>query len=117
VSFPCHFLVRASAPDGAPLIIDPFDGRVLPPEDLQALWEEVTGQPGAVDERALLPACRRQILARMLNNLRAIYEVRGDGPRLCQVLARLAVVNPCPETQSRLERAQLSPPPPRISIN
>ena len=59
------------------------------------MWEEVTGQPGPYGEaleQALMPACRRQIVARMLNNLRCIYEVRGEAQRLCQVLARLAVV-------------------------
>jgi regulator of sirC expression with transglutaminase-like and TPR domain len=119
VSFPGHFLVRAISETGAPLFIDPFEGRVLAREEMQAMWEQMTGQPGPPpgDEQALAPASRRQIIARMLNNLRCIYEVRGDGPRLCQVLARLAVVMPSEDVERRLERAKLAPPGPRISIN
>ena len=117
VSFPCHFLVRMVADDRAPVFIDPFDGRILSREEIQAMWEQITGQPGVVDEQALAPASSRQIIARILNNLRFIYEVRGDGRRLCQVLARLAVVTPSEEAEQRLERARIAPPSPRISIN
>jgi hypothetical protein len=53
----------------------------------------------------------------MLNNLRCIYEVRGEAQRLCQVLARLAVVTPSEEVEKRLEGARATPPSPRISIN
>jgi regulator of sirC expression with transglutaminase-like and TPR domain len=118
VSFPCHFLVRAVPENGVPLFIDPFDGRILPREEIQAMWEELTGDPSSiVDEQALAPASSRQIIARILANLRNIYEVRGDGRRLCQVLARMAVVTPSEEVDDRLERARLTPPAPRISIN
>jgi regulator of sirC expression with transglutaminase-like and TPR domain len=120
VSFPGHFLVRAVAENGSRIFIDPFEGRVLSREEIHAMWEEVTGQPGPYGEaleQALTPSCRRQIIARMLNNLRCIYEVRGEGQRLCQVLARLAVVNPSDEVEKRLEGARATPPSPRISIN
>jgi regulator of sirC expression with transglutaminase-like and TPR domain len=117
VAFPGHFLVRAPSETTAPIYIDPFDGRVLSPDDLRVMWEQGTGDPGGIDPAALEPACKRQILARMLNNLRAIYEVHGDGRRLCQVLARIAVVTPSEDAEQRLERARLAPPAPRISIN
>ena len=117
VSFPGHFLVRAVGENGASIFVDPFEGRVLSREELSTMWEQVTGQPGPPDDQALAPASRRQIIARMLNHLRCIYEVRGDGRRLCQVLARLAVVTPSEEMERRLERAKVAPPGPRISIN
>jgi regulator of sirC expression with transglutaminase-like and TPR domain len=117
VSFPGHFLARTAGDDGHPVFIDPFDGRILSGGDLHGLWEQVTGNPGPIDQTFLQPATRCQILARMLNNLRAIYEVRGDGRRLCQVLARLAILNPCEDAQRRLESAQAAPPLPRITIN
>jgi len=41
----------------------------------------------------------------MLNNLRAIYEVRGDRLRLQRVLERMSVVSPSEEVRSRLESA------------
>jgi regulator of sirC expression with transglutaminase-like and TPR domain len=117
VSFPGRFLVRATLETGAFMYIDPFEGRVLSSEDLQGLWEQATGQPSTIDERALQPARRRQILARMLNNLRCIYEVLGDGKRLCAVLSRMVIVSPSEDTEQRLESARATPPQPRISIN
>jgi regulator of sirC expression with transglutaminase-like and TPR domain len=118
LSFPGHFLVRTTRPDGEAVFIDPFDGRPLEPAQLHALYESATGDPGEIDERFLEPARRRQIIARMLNNLRAIYEVRGDRLRLQHVLERMTVVSPSEEVRSRLDllvsSAECSP---RVSIN
>jgi regulator of sirC expression with transglutaminase-like and TPR domain len=118
LSFPGHFLVRTRRANGDPVFIDPFDGRPLEPAQLHALYESATGDPGEIDERYLEPARRRQIIARMLNNLRAIYEVRGDRMRLQRVLERMSVVSPSEEVRSRLDllvqNAECSP---RVSIN
>jgi regulator of sirC expression with transglutaminase-like and TPR domain len=97
LSFPGHFLVRTKRRGGEPMYVDPFDGRRWSPSQLQALYESATGDPGEIDERFLEPARRRQIVARMLNNLRAIYEVRGDRDRLQRVLERMTVVSPSEE--------------------
>ena len=51
VSFPGHFLVRAVAENGARIFIDPFEGRVLSREEIHAMWEEITGQPGSLSAR------------------------------------------------------------------
>lgn len=118
VSFPGHFLVRTVDAAGGPVFVDPFEGRVLGNQALRALHEQATGDPGDVDPDCLMPSGRRQILARMLNNLRAIYEVRGDARRLRRVLERLAVLNPSEEIQSRLALLiENQPIAPRISLN
>ncbi len=118
VSFPGHFLVRVSGAGGVLLFVDPFDGRVLNDGQLRAFYEQATGDPGEIDETVLAPAGRRQILARMLNNLRAIYEVRGDRCRLQRMLERMAVVHPTEEIRSRLEvLGQNVPLAPRLSVN
>jgi len=118
VSFPGHFLVRAVRGDGEPVFVDPFDGKVLEFGQLRGLYEQATGDPGAIEERYLEPASRRQTVARMLNNLRNIYEVRGDKPRLQRVLERLAVVNPSDEIRSRLDHlTQITAITPRVSVN
>jgi regulator of sirC expression with transglutaminase-like and TPR domain len=118
LSFPGHFLVRTTRRGGEPMFVDPFDGRPLEPSQLQALYESATGDPGEIDERFLEPARRRQIIARMLNNLRAIYEVRGDRARLQRVLERMAVVNPSEEVRSRLDHLVRNAAfAPRVSIN
>lgn len=118
VSFPGHFLVRALRDDGHAVFIDPFDGKFLERDHLEALYQQATNDPAGLDEAFLEPASRRQILTRMLNNLRAIYEVRGDGRRLHQILARMAIVSPSDEVRSRLDLlTQNGPVSPRLTVN
>lgn len=72
VGVPGHFVVRHSAPD-EDIFLDPFNaGSRLTRDDLLALAE----QAGSTDAGAanwLRRATNRQILTRMLNNLRMIY--------------------------------------------
>jgi len=101
VSFPGHFLVRMEGPRG-PTFIDPFDGRILGKEDLRALFVRATGEPRDPDSRLLEPASKRQILVRILNNLRGIYSTRGDHDRLRGVLERMDVLAPSEELRGQL---------------
>jgi regulator of sirC expression with transglutaminase-like and TPR domain len=102
VSFPGHFLVRSAVAGGA-MIIDPFDGRPLDAEDLQLLYARATNDEGPIDPRLLEPASTRQVLLRMLNNLRSIYEGRGDQARLRAVLQRMALLSPSDEVRRLLD--------------
>jgi regulator of sirC expression with transglutaminase-like and TPR domain len=102
VSFPGHFLVRTTDALGTPLFVDPFEGRPLDDDSLQLLYEQATGDPGELDPGYLVAATRKQILARLLNNLRAIYEVRGDRRRLKKILERMAILNPGDDVDARL---------------
>jgi len=118
VSFPGHFLVRTQDEQGNVFFVDPFDGHLLDEESLQLLYEQTTGDPSDLDPAWLLPACKKQILARLLNNLRAIYEVRGDSTRLRKVLQRMAILNPSAEINSRLALLGSNLPlAPRLSVN
>jgi regulator of sirC expression with transglutaminase-like and TPR domain len=118
LSFPGHFLVRAAKASGEMATIDPFDGRLLTPSILHSIYESATGDPGDIDEQYLVPASRRQIVLRMLNNLRAIYELRGDQDRLRFVLERIALLNPSEEIQRRLDSVVHAVAlAPRISVN
>ncbi|MGZ3442298.1 MAG: SirB1 family protein [Polyangia bacterium] len=93
VSFPGHFLVRSPGPSG-PLFVDPFDGRILTREDLRELHGRVAGEPSDPDPRLLEPADKKQVLVRMLHNLRGIFAARGDRPRLRAILERLEILTP-----------------------
>jgi regulator of sirC expression with transglutaminase-like and TPR domain len=86
--------------------------------ELRALYESATGDPTDIDEHYLVPATRRQILVRVLNNLRAIYEVRGDQRRLRFVLERMSVLSPSDEVRSRLNALVADVAiAPRVSVN
>jgi regulator of sirC expression with transglutaminase-like and TPR domain len=100
VSFPGHFLVRVEIDDDA-MFIDPFDGRLLDRRQLAELHQRATGEEGPIDPRVLAPASKRQVLARILNNLRNIYERAGDRERLLGVLARMQVLRPDDEIPGR----------------
>ncbi|MGQ0680720.1 MAG: SirB1 family protein [Actinomycetota bacterium] len=92
IGMPGHFLVR-SAPAGQ--YIDPFfRGEILDEAGIEARFRQVTGVRGSV---AFAPGMRPvagklEILARMLNNLRAIYRAQKIGGSLEWVVRmRLAI--------------------------
>jgi regulator of sirC expression with transglutaminase-like and TPR domain len=91
VSFPGHFLVRAPGAKGT-LFVDPFDGKILSTSELRALHSRTTGENREPDPRVLEPSDKAQILQRMLNNLRGIWEQRGDQERLRAVEERLEIL-------------------------
>ncbi len=93
VSFPDHFLVRSPGPTG-PLFVDPFDGRILSREGLRELHGRVAGEPSDPDPRLLEPATKKQVIVRMLHNLRGIFAAGGDRSRLRAVLERLEILTP-----------------------
>jgi regulator of sirC expression with transglutaminase-like and TPR domain len=93
VSFPGHFLVRSDTPRGT-ILIDPFSGRLLTREDVRGLHARATGEDGDPAPELFEPAPKVQILIRMLNNLRGIYEQRADRPRLRGVIERLHALAP-----------------------
>jgi regulator of sirC expression with transglutaminase-like and TPR domain len=76
VAFPGHFLLRVAGDDqGAPaVILDPFAGGAeLDEGDRRALLSRAVGDDVPYDE-SLLEACTpRQLVARMLNNLKRTY--------------------------------------------
>ena len=107
VSFPGHFLVRLGVRGGT-LVLNPFSaGAPMSEHDLRDLLRRVVAGSGSAGQRSahavaaelpldqfLEPAGRRQILARMLRNLKAIYRENGERPRLLQVLNRVLAVSP-----------------------
>lgn len=102
VSFPGHFLVRLRL-RGAMLVLDPFSGgEALSEADLRERLQRVIpeGAAGGVPvgelplDSFLEPASKRQILARLLRNLKGIYRGADQPQRLLEVLNRTLVVSP-----------------------
>ena len=109
VSFPGHFLVRLRL-RGALLVLDPFSGGEPQSEaDLRARLRRVIpeGATGPVPleelplEQFLEPAGKRQILARLLRNLKAIYREADKPERQLDVLTRMLVVAPAAHGELR----------------
>lgn len=93
IGFPGHFLLRLARHPH--VVIDPFDGgRLLSGEDCEAMLERMAQGSRGLDPRRLRPAGPRQILQRVLNNLRGIYVHRGELERTVAVLDRLLLLDP-----------------------
>ncbi len=102
VSFPGHFLVRLRLRIGV-LVLDPFAaGAPLSEADLRERLQRVI-PPGVTDnvpvselplDQFLEAATHRQILARLLRNLKAIYRETDKPERMLEVLNRMLVVAP-----------------------
>ncbi len=91
VGMPAHFLVRMA--DDPDTFFDPFDGgRRLDRPEARALFEHVTGGQVPWNERFLEPTSNRDIVIRMLNNLKSVFAERSDAVRLAIVMDLRAAV-------------------------
>jgi regulator of sirC expression with transglutaminase-like and TPR domain len=91
IGLPGHFIV--GGPEG--ILIDPAaGGRRLTPDDCQALIRRSLGEGILFHAGMLRPTGRRQILARVLRNLRSVHLARRDWPAALGVVDLLAVVEP-----------------------
>ena len=101
---PGHVLVRlGDAPEA--LIIDPFnDGRIVAPEQVEALLEQMTGQARFSD--GMLPLSNRSALVRLLLNQATRAEQAGDPARALVLYDRMTIVAPT-HAHGWWERARL----------
>jgi regulator of sirC expression with transglutaminase-like and TPR domain len=115
VGFPGHFMVKVNLPHGQ-VVIDPFSGQSLGRDELQQrldAWRSSHGLAGADDlplAHYLQATPPREILARMLRNLKEIYRTQTDWQRLVAVENRLLVLLPLAWEEYRdrgLARAEL----------
>ena len=99
VSFPGHFLVKVPMPRGE-VVIDPFSGQSLSREDLEERLAPYRQQAAMPDEEPvplglyLQVAPPREVIARMLRNLKALHRRACDWQRLAAVLQRLVILLP-----------------------
>lgn len=108
VAFPGHFLVKLQLTRGE-IVIDPFDGRSLGRDDLEERLQPWRPGPGQVGgrmplEQVLQAARPRQVIARMLANLRELHRSAQDWSRLAAVQQRMVVLLP----QVPVERRDLA---------
>lgn len=69
VGFPGHFLVKIHA-DGEDVIVDPFYGCIMDEQDCEKRLRDVAGQDAVLDPRMLETTPHREILSRVLRNLK-----------------------------------------------
>jgi regulator of sirC expression with transglutaminase-like and TPR domain len=106
ISFPTHFLVKAVDERGE-LIIDPFNaGMILGLDEIRARLAKIYGQPVDLNPAMLKAVGAREILTRMLRNLKNIYASGSDWNRALGTLDRILILDPR-AVEEMLERGGL----------
>jgi regulator of sirC expression with transglutaminase-like and TPR domain len=94
VGMPGHFLVKYLGADEE-IVIDPFHGGAfLSPAGCQRILDQIYEGKIPFEPQFLAALGTRQILARMLNNLKAIYVARQEYMKALGVVERLLILEP-----------------------
>lgn len=101
VGFPGHFMVKVRS-DGIDIVIDPFNaGDIKTEEDLAAMLQQMYGGKVNLRSEFLAPVAKKQILTRMLTNLKAIYAKANDMVKTLATLDRLLILDPASAADTR----------------
>jgi len=94
MSFPGHFLVKYRT-DHNEILIDPYRrGRILTRRDCQELLKAQFGDEAELKPEYFAAPTKKQILARMLNNLKGSYVRRHDFTRVLTLIQLALGVEP-----------------------
>ena len=101
IGFPGHFMVMVRA-DNTGVVIDPFNsGDIKTDEDLAAMLQQLYGGKMNLRSEFLAPLSKKQILIRMLTNLKAIYAKANDMVKTLGTLDRLLILDPASAADTR----------------
>jgi regulator of sirC expression with transglutaminase-like and TPR domain len=101
VNFPGHFLVRLRG-EGLNLLLDPFDrGRIRFEDQAQELLDRVYGGMVRVRDDFLRSASRRDMLVRLLTNLKGVYVNVHDHRRALAAVERILIIHPTAPAEIR----------------
>lgn len=101
VGFPGHFLAKYAG--AADVVFDPFFGRVLTEPDCAARLRAVLGADAPFDRRYLRAATAREVLVRILRNLKQIHLQAREYEAALSCSDRILLVDPelAPELRDR----------------
>ena len=92
IGLPGHFIIGSPADD---LWVDPFGGgRLVDRADCELLVAGATGLEGDLEDAQYVSVTRKEILIRMLNNLRIIYLGEETWRDACRVIRRMRAIDP-----------------------
>ncbi len=104
ISFPGHFLMKLTVQSGD-IVLDPFNGASLSREELEERLEpyfEQQSYPGAIPLSYYLHTAHpREILVRMLRNLKTVFAEHMRWQRVLAVQQRLLILLPNDITERR----------------
>lgn len=95
VGMPGHFLVKHYDVEGRQVIIDPYNrGRVLTPADCQRRLDQIYSGHRTLHTDMLMPVNRRQLLTRLLNNLKGIYVTSRNFRKALPIVDMILAIYP-----------------------
>jgi regulator of sirC expression with transglutaminase-like and TPR domain len=96
VGMPGHFLLKHHGANGEETLIDCFNrGDILSEQDCQQRLDEIYSGEMALRPEFLHPISRRQILTRMLNNLKTVYLSTRNFRKALPISDLMLVIYPC----------------------
>jgi len=93
VGFPGHFLVKHVGADGE-ILVDPFFGSRLSSDQCLERLRTMYGPTARLEPSLLRPATPKEILVRLLRNLKNVYLQREDWTRTLACLDRILLISP-----------------------
>ena len=101
IALPVHFITALFHESGRTLI-DPFkQGEILSEEECRTMVRRRLGEESAFDTRQLSPARPKEILIRMLRNLKAIYLQTHNDMKAFQMLHWILTLDPGSKAELR----------------
>jgi regulator of sirC expression with transglutaminase-like and TPR domain len=95
VGFPGHFLVRYVGDEDSFILFDPFSGgEILSEADCMARLKALYGGEAHYDPQMIEPVTSRQIVVRMLVNLKGIFLHHKEHARALGVVEHLLILDP-----------------------
>lgn len=94
IGLPGHFITALIHESGR-ILVDPFNrGKILTETDCRQIFVQRYGESRGFETRFLDPVGPKDILARMLRNLKAIYSHMDDGLKAFQMIEWILALNP-----------------------
>ncbi len=94
VGMPWHFLVKYVAPEEEIFVAPYYRGIIMSEKDCSELLERMAGRPIPLQQEYLAAVTKKEIITRVLNNLKAIYLHGEDHRQALAVVDRLIFLNP-----------------------
>lgn len=94
IGFPGHFIVMYSGVEGE-ILIDPFNkGRILSEKDCQDMLNRIYGGKIRLQSEFLKTVTKKQVLTRMLHNLKGIYLKSKNFLKALSVVDMIIIIDP-----------------------
>lgn len=94
VGLPGHFIVRARTGSTEAILVDPFHGKTIDEDECQQRLDMMYNGQVALSEEHLRAVTTREILTRILRNLKAIYAQAQLYRKALAVVERILLVAP-----------------------